>query len=160
MLKWSRWIFLFLQHTNFTSHNQLLYPLLGCWERILRGYGSAFTLRVSFSVLAVCTLDGRRNVGTQQLAFFAQSFSTDLMSAAWSRIIKARGLCSVDLSLLLSPLALQCPNDQYPGTCRVRLRVRYKPLQNQMICRKNKMYRSWLISQVRSVVFYTSVQWA
>lgn len=144
--------FLFLQHTNFTSHNQLLYSILGFWERILRGYGSAFTLWVSVSVLAVCTLDGRRNVGTQQLAFFAQSFSTDLMSAAWSRIIKARGLCSVDLSLLLSLLDLQCPcfhslqtNDQYPGTCRVRFRVCYKPLQNQMICRKNKLYRSWII---------------
>lgn len=137
---------LFLQCTNVSSI--FCYPR-SCKERTCWGCRSAFSLRVWFSV---CSVKCRRSAGTRQLAYFVQSFSTDLMSAAWSSIIKERGLCCVDLSLLPSLFALWCPcfhslqtNDQYPGTCRVRLRVCHNPLQHQMMCGKNKMYGLKLI---------------
>lgn len=141
---------LFLQHTNVSPI--ICYPL-SCRERTCWGCRSAFSLLVWFSVFAVCSAKGRRSAGTQQLAYFVQSFRTDLMSAAWSSIIKGWGLCCVDISLLPSLFALWCPcfhslqtNDQYPGTCRVRpsCRVRHNPQSNDVWQKQNVWFETYI----------------
>lgn len=103
----------------------------------------------------MCPVNGK-NARMLQLVYFVQRFRTDLVSAAWSSVIKARGLCCVDLCLLLFPLALWCPsfhslqtNDQHPSSCQVYLRMRYESLQHHLTWRKSKcLVQDYLPSKV------------